>query len=158
MSRIPDNSMLIECLPDTAGAVHPDKMLIKTIYTMAYIEDLNALFLKLEKSAMQMCTYMGLVNGDNKPFSYHKHYVSEFNEFLVKKGCDAYHRMTCDRAMRQLRDYGFILKLGKGLYVVNPKFFYRGLPALRAELTQQLLTKAMDYEPIDIKVINEITQ
>ena len=158
MSRISENAVSIELLPDAAGAVHPDKLIIKTVYVMAYIEDINKLFLKLEKAGTTLAMYIATLHGNNEEFSYHKLFVERFNQYLVENGNEPYHRMSCDRAMRQLREYGFILKLRHGLYVVNPKFFYQGEPRLRNKLTQDLLSMAMAYEPINIKSYNEVTK
>lgn len=157
MSRTPNNTLFIDHIPRIEGSV-PHKTIIRTIYTMAYVEDISKLFIKIDRSTISLALYLSDEHGDNKQFSYNKLFVHTFNEYLKENMVEPYHRMTLDRSMKQLRDYGFVLKIGRGVYVVSPKFYYRGEPHLRVGLIQQLYRQAMDYEPVDIKAHNEVTK
>lgn len=154
MSKRPEQAILIE----HAAIVQPVNLNVQTVYTMAYTKDINKLFRKLGRPTLNLAFYLSDEHGDNEDFYYNKFFVEKFHKHLAEHGIVPYHKMTIEKSLKLLKKEGFVLKVYRGVYAVNPKFYYRNDPNLRTTWIKKLYERANDYQPVDINKHNEATK
>lgn len=154
MSKRPEQLITI----DHAKYTVPGNLNTQIVYTMAYTKDINKLMIKLGRPTLNLMIYLSDAHGDNEDFHYSKIFIDKFHEYLKSNAIEPYHRMTIDKSIKQLREYGFILRVYRGVYAVNPKFYYRNEPEMRTTWIKKLYERANDYQPVDINKHNEATK
>lgn len=118
---------------------------IKTFYTMMYHEDLHVLYARLDKAAINFIGF--LLQGDvTKEVVCNKYFAERFNEYEKLVGGPEYHLATVGNVVSDLCKEEVLVRVGRGVYRINPKFFWRGDVRLREECIEQVYKLAADYK------------
>jgi DNA-binding transcriptional regulator YhcF (GntR family) len=66
----------------------------------------------------------------------------------------AYADITVSKAFRKLNDEGILIKMSRGMHMVNPEYFYRGVEKDRKVLLQKALSIKAGLSPKDFSNLN----
>ncbi len=136
----------VESSPNSEGEKGLRKISLTEKFGKMYTGDMGDLFIRIDKSSLNLALYLCHHYGDNGEFVWGGNPSLRFSEWLEKKGCVPYHRMTMDRSLKELVDEEFVLRLSRGQYAINPKYFYKGDDGMRVERMKSLYKMAMDYK------------
>ncbi|MCC7514567.1 MAG: hypothetical protein IT212_07725 [Bacteroidia bacterium] len=140
-----DLYIVVRGSPGEDGIVVSKELIIKEIYTMAYTESISEVFIKMDKSSINLAFYLVDNYGVDGEFIWGGVMASRFGSWLIEKGHEPYHRMTMDRSMKDLVCSEFLLRIGRGHYAINPKYFYRGAVGMRLERIKELYEWSLNY-------------